>query len=384
MRWRWDQGRLEYLKFENLVTIAKVLQSLDGLLLNTTTDFLRSPLESKTGLPFSPAHYKVWRNYARVFHCAMLATCIDGKLVITDLCRKLIESSAEFSSDEYFNFIFSHFILPFPAFDGYDSQVQQTFPFVAIAKFAISYQTAGITLQDVFKYVIGNDCTGLETLNHYASLKQTSRTPQGDEERQVREMLVFMGQVSYLKWLDKRLFIDSVDIDTILKAIAPFVNNSRKENAQEEFIRLTTFSKGVSAATFDIVLKDREVEGFSVKEGGKVFTSHGKIERSPLVRKRFFEAHPEIVCDACQVRTRERYPWTDNILELHHVLPLAATLNVNGTTTVLDDLMPLCPSCHKSIHIFYKIKLAEWGVPDFGSKKMAKDVYAMAKGEIQA
>lgn len=49
---------------------------------------------------------------------------------------------------------------------------------------------------------------------------------------------------------------------------------------------------------------------------------------------------------------------------------------------VLDDMIPLCPSCHKSVHLFYKIKLTEWGVNDFGSKKMAKDVYEMAKGTI--
>ena len=90
----------------------------------------------------------------------------------------------------------------------------------------------------------------------------------------------------------------------------------------------------------------------------------------------------EPICNACRLNTKVRYPWTDNILELHHVLPLAASLNANGTTTLLDDLVALCPSCHKSIHVFYRIKLKEWGIEDFGSKKMALDVYEMAKREI--
>lgn len=76
------------------------------------------------------------------------------------------------------------------------------------------------------------------------------------------------------------------------------------------------------------------------------------------------------------------YPWTDNLLELHHVLPLSASINVNGTTTVMDDLVPLCPSCHRGIHAFYRVKFDEWGIQDFGSRKMAHNVYAMAKKQI--
>ena len=83
-------------------------------------------------------------------------------------------------------------------------------------------------------------------------------------------------------------------------------------------------------------------------------------------------------------RVRCLQQWTENILELHHILPLSVTINVNGTTTLLDDMVPLCPSCHKSIHVYYRIKLQEWGVEDFGSKKMAQDVYMLAKREIVA
>ena len=44
-----------------------------------------------------------------------------------------------------------------------------------------------------FSYIIGNECTGLEELSYYKNLNATPRLPIGDEERQVREMLVFMG-----------------------------------------------------------------------------------------------------------------------------------------------------------------------------------------------
>lgn len=190
MRWRWDQGRLQYFRYENIVKLAAVLESLDGVALGNGPDLLRAPLASATELPFLPVRYKVWRNYARVFECALLATRVDGRLAATDLCRKMAR------------------------------------------------------------------------------------------------------------------------------------------------------------------------------------------------RPSLFPPNPDTICNACGINTKMRYPWTDNILELHHVLPLAASLNANGTTTLLDDLVALCPSCHKSIHVFYRIKLREWGIEDFGSKKMALDVYAMAKREI--
>ena len=59
MRWRWDQGRLEYFRFDNLVRIAETLAALDGVALNGSFDPLRAPLVSQTGLAFKPdAHFR--------------------------------------------------------------------------------------------------------------------------------------------------------------------------------------------------------------------------------------------------------------------------------------------------------------------------------------
>ena len=382
IRWRWDQGRLDYFRFEAIVKISRVLCELNGVMLNTKTDLLRLPLEQGTGLPFAPSHYKVWRNYARTFACAMLATNIDDKLFVTDVCRKLATSPTELSSDQYFNFIFSHFTLPFPAFDGYNAHLSVSFPFVAIAKFVLSRPVGGVSLEDVFTYVIGNSCSGFEDMGVYSMLKPTNRKPIGDELRQVREMLVFMGQASYFKWFNKKLYADSCDISGILKAIHPPFRTERHPIPAEEFISITTMGDLRDRKRLDTILADRGVPFSGYEEGKRIFGTHGKLERSPLVRKHFFLAHPELVCDACSLNVKMRYPWTDNILELHHVLPLSATINVNGTTTLLEDMVPLCPSCHKSIHIYYRQKLAEWSVEDFGSKKMARDVYNLAKKEI--
>lgn len=384
MRWRWDQGRLSYFQFENIVNIAKVLSSLDGVWLNTDGDLLRIPLETGTGLPFAPSHYKVWRNYARVFACSMLATQISNRLIVTELCKKLAKEPADFSSDQYFDFVFSRFSLPFSAFDDYNATSKTIYPFIAIIKFVFAWsaQGKGVSLEDVFSYVVGNDCTGHEDMGFYANLSPTNRVPEGDEKRQVREMLVFMGQASFLKWFDKHLYADTLDLNTVLKAISPHIRIKRKEIPQDEFLAVTSLGTPSEQKKLEIILPDREIGITGFVEGRRVFGTHGKLERSPLVRRHYFRAHPDFICDACHLDVKHRYPWVDNILELHHVLPLSATINVNGTTTLLDDLIPLCPSCHKSIHSYYRIKLNEWGIDDFGSKKMAKDVYNMAKREI--
>ena len=382
MRWRWDQGRLEYFRFENIVNVARVLAGLDGMPLDAAADPLRSSLESGTGLGFKPAHYRVWRNYARVFRCTMLATDVDKKLAVTSLCRKLADPKSDVTPDEYLNFIFSRFALPFPGFEDYDPDTPVVYPFPAIVKFALSRGDGGISLEEVFSFVIGNDCNGAEDLGHYLKLCATGRRPEGDEGRQVREMLVFMGQASFLKWFDGRLHVDSTDVDAILKATRPFPRPLRKALPEEEFFEMAEPGSEQSFRKLDTILKDREFPVLQFREGSRTFETHGKIERSPLARRRFFQMHPDTVCDACRLDVRRRYPWTDNILELHHILPLSATILVGGTTTSLEDMVPLCPNCHKSIHVFYRKKLREWGVADFGSKKMALDVYRLAMGEI--
>lgn len=126
--WRWDQGRLDYFRFENIVNIARVLTTLDGVDLTSKHDLIRQPLESGTGLPFSPSHYKVWRNYGRVFACSMLSAKVGGKLFVTDLCRSLAAIPAELTSDQYFNFIFTRFKLPYPAFEDYDPRQEACCP----------------------------------------------------------------------------------------------------------------------------------------------------------------------------------------------------------------------------------------------------------------
>jgi len=96
MNWRWDQGRLDYFKYENICNISKCLMDLGGVDLRSASgDPLREYLMAHTGLPFAPAHYRVWRNYGRVFACSLLAVSIGNTLIPTDICAKVATSGGE-------------------------------------------------------------------------------------------------------------------------------------------------------------------------------------------------------------------------------------------------------------------------------------------------
>ena len=192
---------------------------LEGISLHTPDiDPLRDELEANTGLPFLPSNYKIWRNYARIFACALLATRINGRLVVTDICRRVAGLNVtSIDVDEYITFIISRFYFPSPAFQDYNTTSQQIFPFCALLKYLLSrfVETgeASINVQEVFSLIVGNRCSGSEPINYYLSLSPTSYSPSGDETRQLREMLIFVSQLSFLKWYDNRLHIDIIPGD---------------------------------------------------------------------------------------------------------------------------------------------------------------------------
>ena len=115
-------------------------------------------------------------------------------------------------------------------------------------------------------------------------------------------------------------------------------------------------------------------------EGKRVRVEHVRTERSPRLRKMFFASIPEpYLCDMCGLNPKQRYPWTENILEIHHILPLTSPLAITLQGTSLDDVVGVCPNCHKSIHAYYKAWLNTRLQEDFHSKREATAVYLEAK-----
>lgn len=388
MQWRWDQGRLDYFNFSSLRDIATVLVALDGALIDKN-DLLRQPL-MQTGLPFSPTHYTIWRNYARVFKWTLLATRIDKRLIVTDICHKLADDGENgWGVDDYFSFLIPRLYYPNPAIQAYDANSPLIFPLCAILRYLIAqFQqrgTAELTVDDTFDLIIGNSLDGTESFSTYLTLSSSGRRPRGDEKRQIRELMIFIAQSSFLKWDSSRLTLDVMvgDDETLsqLQTIATPIVPARLADADSEIVRLGTVDSGVVRPVASVARERQDDLIFT--EGRRVRVTHLRVERSPRLRRMYFASLTQpFLCDMCHESMNNRYPWTENLLEIHHLLPLSSAIRVTSKGTSFDDLVPLCPNCHKSVHAYYRMWLRNSEEGDFRTVQQSKDVYSEAKREM--
>ncbi|MFZ1691889.1 MAG: hypothetical protein WAT74_01720, partial [Flavobacteriales bacterium] len=241
----------------------------------------------------------------------------------------------------------------------------------------------GITLEDIFTKLIGNDATGTETLEQIARLPRTNYTPEGDEVRQLREMVAFISQLSFLKWTGEMLMLDmsSEQLAEANNLDVLFAPRPIAAGVAPLFYRMTALDAGLPKpySALPASLDDQ-----IFLEGGKTRIAHLRIERSPLLRRMFINLNPEPLCDACERDMREVYPWTSYMIEIHHLLPLGSPLTVQLSGTSLDDVAGLCPNCHKSVHAYYGKWLSSKDQRDFRSKDEAKEVYHMVQKEIRS
>lgn len=390
MAWRWDQGRLEYLRFDNLRKAAPALVELDGAYVNRgKTDPLRGSLTSAVGLPFAPPHYRVWRNYGRVYKCALLATTVNNKLACTDLCRKLADTEQALTVDEYLSYVVPRFYYPSPVFQGYETKGPQVFPFCSILKLLLARASNGsvpaISIDEIFEYLVANSTTGLEPADAYSALNKTPYSPTGDEPRQVRELVIFVSQFEFLKWNNPVLYldVDSGDEDALkqIEQIAQPIVSARKVDADSELLSLG----GAQAEDFNPVeISSRTYnEDTFFTEGKKVRVVHLKTERSRKLREFFFaNQQSPYTCDMCGVDVTATYPWVERLLEVHHLLPLSSPVRVESAGSSIADLIGLCPTCHRAVHAFYRDWLKANSLDDFCSYEQAKSVYEEAKNAI--
>ena len=212
VRWRWDQGHLHYFQYDTIRAASEALVALNGE--PQQDSVVRTPLEMATGMDFAaPPSHSLWRQYARVFGCALLATAVDKRVYVSKLCERVAGvSRGSLDVDEYFSYLIPRFYFPSPVFQGYSTTGSRVFPFCAIlrlllAKYAAS-ENAAVTLAEVFTRVVGNNLKGTEPLETYMLAGKTGYSPRKDEYRQVREMLLFLSQFSFLKWYGHTLYLD--------------------------------------------------------------------------------------------------------------------------------------------------------------------------------
>lgn len=386
--WRWDQGRLLYFQFDVLKEIAKVLMKFDNADVAQCESIFRNALVNDTGMPFLPTHYTIKRNYSRVFQCSFLANFIGTKLIVTDICRDLAnEDGAQKSVDDYlFNYI-PRFRFPFPAFDNYNVTEQRIYPFCAIIKLLLSRAERGdeakVSLDDIFYYVISNNCTGFEDIDFYKNLSAKKYIYTDTERRQLREMVIFISQLSILKVYNGYLYLDAIEENAKAELLTKFLkpeNRLPKSDRIEEFYEMTSISHKIIVPTFEIFTSDPTDVEFI--EGNKKRVEHFRVERSSLLRKYYRQMNPIPHCCACGADMNVRYPWTDYLLEIHHLLPLSSTVAISSKGTSLADIVGLCPSCHRAVHMYYRKWLKANNQSDFKSKQEAHDVFIQATQEI--
>lgn len=394
MIWRWDQGRSSYFQFDSIKRIAAVLIKYNGADMKIVDEQLRKDLMKATGLPFAPPTYTIKRNYKRVFECMMLASYINNRLIISEIGRAVADSNSDLSHvDNYLYEIERRFRYPFPAFNNYNDVKKKCFPFLAILKFLLSRAImlnnprASISLQDVGAFLIANEITGLEDLNFYISLQSNKKFNfesygSNDQKRQVREMMHFIGQHSFIESSENHLTLLSLKIDDCKKAfnsLNPISNDDMSTSPIDDFMKITSYKR--IKGEFEGI---EDVEEFSVEEGKKVFKSHFQYERNSKLRKEYIKRNPNPVCDVCGKDMHIIYPWTENMLEIHHIHPLSSYTDTSGNhESDIKDVVGICPSCHRAIHLYYKKYLIEENLKDFESKEKAEEKYKEAKNIVR-
>lgn len=386
--WRWDQGRLLYFQFDVLSSIAKVLVKFDNVDTSRCENLFRQTLIAETGMPFLPEHYTIKRNYSRVFQCSFLARFMGNQLVATDICRDLADTDGKIkSADDYlFNYV-SKFRFPFPAFDNYNAAEQRVYPFCAILKFLIAQRELGVeaklSLDDIFDYIVGNNCTGFEDIEYYKRLTPVAYSYSDTERRQLREMVIFLSQLSILKVYNGFLYLDEISDSAKAEMLDNFLkpeNRFAKADRMEEFFEMTSLGNKIIVPTFEVFTA--EPADIEFIEGNRKRVEHFRVERSGLLRKYYRQVNPHPVCCACGADMCKRYPWTDYMLDIHHLLPLSSAVAISSSGTSLADIVGLCPSCHRAVHMYYRKWLKANEQIDFKSKQEACDVFLQATKEI--
>lgn len=388
--WSWDQGRLDYFQFDNLKKIAKFALTHDLRLTNRTT------LAYATGLRFLPDNeqYPPWRNYSRVFGLSLICAKHGLGSRPTRVAMALAEDGA-ITADEYFHFLCQATTDPSPALQGWDAARRMRYPLLFTLKFLLARASLGLDTTN-FNEIVGgyavSGFTGNESYDDFVALTQAGHIATS-VERQAAESIQVISQISYLSLAGRNVAV-SLSKDQALKTfgrLAPLDGQPKADGAEEVFRITDMFAAAVDRLEMDYAstdLSDIEEAGFSptttFAEGAKTRKTHLVIERNSKIRSEFFRVKPSSSCDFCSIDTAKSYPWTPRILDVHHLLPLCSGARTSTNGTLLDDLVAICPTCHRAVHRFYDSWLKEAGQKDFLDADQAKMVYDKAKTLFKA
>lgn len=403
--WQWEQGRGEYFHFENILAISRALVQKEGMSVSNMAEDtdLRRLVYDVAKLEFLPhkSGYTVWRNYARVFKVALLATDIpesDGKktLKCTEICHALASGKIAATID-YMGEVMRNFYLNGPVFGARNYKVgdARVFPFCAIVRFLAARtirdnKTFCATPDEVKDFLFQRQVTGDEKLDFFERIEASPIDwISNDQKRQVREMMIFASQCPFLKWDGRRLCIDLPESDLIRQAHILFEHFSPNLRVQEKYPHEEILNMGrvlpdsniiIYAEPAAVISNDPLREHNLSVEGRRRAVNHIVIERSPWLRKKYFRNYPNAICDMTGAPLNAGFPWVKNILEIHHITPLSSPVRSGERGTHIDDLVALTPTSHRAVHEYYRQWIRK-NKRDFSNKQEARNVYESAKNE---
>ncbi len=389
--WKWDQGRMQYFQYDVLRTMANFIVNYDFK--NSEPEFIRQV----TGLPFSaPPTHSPWRNYSRIYKLCLLVSESQGIAIPTDIARVLTQPGAV-TCDEYVHFLVEATTDPSPALSDWvaaDTAMQRRHPLCFSLKYVLA-KVAGLNeyitpINEIIGAYISSGFNGGESDTEFLSLmgkrEQYPDLVQNIDPRQARESIKFISQISYLHNTasDIVVSLSKEDAHEIFHSLSP-ISGPYETDGNLEIQRLASFFRDGSEHDFfeykGTIVSDVLESGFV--EGSKVKKTHVIIERNAKLRGLYFDKFPSPVCNSCQIDTSKKYPWVNRVLDLHHILPLSSGTRVDSRVgTILDDMAPICPTCHRAIHRYYDDYLKTNSKSDFENKEEAHEIYFQAKQEI--
>lgn len=382
---------MQYFQYDILRTMAKFIVNYDFK--NSNPTFLRQ----STGLPFSaPETHSPWRNYSRIYKLCLLMSESNDSAIPTDIARVLSQTGAV-TCDEYIHFLVEATTDPSPALSdwlGVDETKPQRNPLCFSLKYVLA-KVAGLDeyitpINEIIGAYVYSGFNGDEGDMEFLSL-MNGRDQYPDlirsiDPRQARESIKFISQISYLHNTasDIVVSLSREDAYDIFHSLNP-VPGPYNRDGNFEIQRLASFFRDGSEHDFfdykGTIISDVLESGFI--EGSKVKKTHVIIERNTKLRALYFDKFPSPICNSCQMDTSKKYPWVNRVLDLHHVLPLSSGTRVDTRVgTILEDMMPICPTCHRAIHRYYDDYLRNSDKSDFDNKEEAHEIYFQAKQNI--
>ncbi len=379
--WRFDQGRLDYFQYDEIKQISIALSAANGIVKpQVNNDLIRQILSQYSSRPFAPNSYTVWRNYKRVFGCLLLATEIDGIIQSTNLCN-FLAANMDTDVDDYLAYFSKVFYFPSPIFEGYNINDQQVFPVSAILKYILSkFIHTGvktISIDEIGDCLIANGITGLEPIDFYQHIRPRHNS---SDLRQVRELVRFISQFSFLKWDNPFLYFDVESIQDMMRIIESLTPIINPRNIDPSIELLNMASYGMTPNFGNFTLYNSSLFDIEFSEGIKSRVSHVRTERSRKLKDFYFKYSLNgSICNMCNIDTHQKYPWTEYIIDIHHLLPLSSPIRVESGKTSLKDVVGLCPTCHRATHKYYSFWLKSKSQTDFVNYSESHQVYYETK-----